>query len=87
VISIYFKNKFFLFTCSVIGVILISISIVKIGGTFTKIENTNELYVSSIVPFYWMITLIGGIIMITLTYVSWRKYKGQKQQKKRDVNN
>ncbi|MEI3610775.1 sporulation protein YpjB [Pseudogracilibacillus sp. SO30301A] len=35
-----------------------------------------------------MIMLIGGVIMVTLSYVSWRKYRGHKKnEQKRDVNN
>lgn len=36
---------------------------------------------------WWVIMMTGGIIITTLSYVSWRKYKGQKLQKKRkDLN-
>ncbi|WP_164668773.1 sporulation protein YpjB [Virgibacillus doumboii] len=31
-------------------------------------------------PFYWMVAIVGGCIAITLTYVSWRKYKGEKKK-------
>lgn len=34
--------------------------------------------------FYWLITIIGGIIAITLTYVSYRKYKGEQQKKRKE---
>lgn len=38
--------------------------------------------------FYWLIAIIGGIIAITLTYVGYRKYKGEeKKQKKKGPNN
>jgi len=37
---------------------------------------------------WWVISMTGSIIIVTLSYVSWRKYKGQKQaSKKRDSNN
>lgn len=37
---------------------------------------------------WWVISMTGSIIVLTLSYVSWRKYKGEKQQKKRkDPNN
>lgn len=32
-------------------------------------------------PFYWAMTLIGGCIALTLTYVSWRKYQGIEKKK------
>lgn len=31
---------------------------------------------SEMIPFYWMMIIVGGCITITLSYVSWRKYKG-----------
>lgn len=38
---------------------------------------------------WWVIMMTGSIIVLTLSYVSWRKYKGEKQQKKqrKDTNN
>ncbi|WP_174613591.1 sporulation protein YpjB [Virgibacillus ihumii] len=39
---------------------------------------------SSMVPLYWMTIIVGGCIAVTLTYVSWRKYKAEK---KKNVNN
>ncbi len=42
---------------------------------------------SEMIPFYWMIVIVGGCIALTLTYVSWRKYKGeQKKRLKKDKN-
>jgi H+/Cl- antiporter ClcA len=35
-------------------------------------------------PFYWLIIIVGGFIACTLSYVSWRKYKGEKQKKAED---
>ncbi|MCJ7839471.1 sporulation protein YpjB [Lederbergia sp. NSJ-179] len=36
---------------------------------------------------WWVIMMTGGIIVTTLSYVSWRQYKGQKKVKKRkDLN-
>ncbi|WP_047985298.1 sporulation protein YpjB [Ornithinibacillus californiensis] len=35
-------------------------------------------------PFYWLIIIVGGLIACTLSYVSWRKYKGEKQKKVED---
>lgn len=32
---------------------------------------------------WWVIGMTGGIIVTTLSYVSWRKYQGQKAEKKR----
>ncbi len=32
-------------------------------------------------PFIWILLIVGGCIGITLTYVSWRKYKGEKKSK------
>jgi len=72
------------FICSLsIGVILILFGLIQINKTYAKVEQQEEMYISSFVPFYWMIMLIGGVIIVTLSYVSWRKYKGQKQEQKK----
>lgn len=88
-ISIYFFNKLAVFIGSfLIGVIIIFVSLIQINEAYANVENREDIYISSIVPFYWMIMLIGGVIMVTLSYVSWRKYRGHKKNKrKRDANN
>lgn len=36
--------------------------------------------------FYWIILIVGGVIILTLTYVAWRKYKGQKRKNQKQRN-
>lgn len=36
---------------------------------------------------WWVMIMTGSIIITTLSYVSWRKYRGQKMQKKRRDSN
>ena len=88
-ISSQFFNKIAVFIRSfLIGVIIIFVSLIQINEAYANVENREDIYISSIVPFYWMIMLIGGVIMVTLSYVSWRKYRGHKKNKrKRDANN
>ncbi|MFC2948324.1 sporulation protein YpjB [Virgibacillus sediminis] len=33
---------------------------------------------------YWAAGIIGGCIALTLSYVSWRKYKGEKEREERE---
>ncbi|MFB1049324.1 sporulation protein YpjB [Paraliobacillus sp. JSM ZJ581] len=33
--------------------------------------------------FYWIILMVGGIIIVTLSYVAWKKYKGEKKRKQK----
>ena len=71
-----------------IGIIIILFSLIQINKAYANVNESAEELVGSIIPFYWMIMLIGGIIITTLSYVSWRKYIGQKKsEKKRDTNN
>lgn len=42
---------------------------------------------SEIIPFHWMIIVLGGIIIITLTYVSWKKYNAIEKKSKKDKRN
>lgn len=32
------------------------------------------------IAFYWVLFVVGGLIALTLTYVSWRKYRGEKRK-------
>lgn len=50
-----------------------------------------NLYYSSIVDLVqtmssitWVITAVGGTIVITLAYVSWIKYKEEKRRRKKN---
>ncbi|HLR08121.1 MAG TPA: sporulation protein YpjB [Bacillota bacterium] len=39
---------------------------------------------SDIIPFYWVVGIVGGCIALTLFYVGWRKYKGEEKEEKKD---
>ncbi|MBP1949578.1 sporulation protein YpjB [Virgibacillus litoralis] len=57
--------------------------IIPVKNQFIMSSNNN----AEMMPFYWMVTIVGGCIAVTLTYVSWRKYKGEKKkQSERDSN-
>lgn len=36
------------------------------------------------VPFYFMLLIVGGCIAVTLSYVSWKKYKAEKKKQKQN---
>jgi len=54
---------------------------------FVQGDNESFILLSSIVPFFPLLLLIGGSILLTLSYVSWRKYRGNKLNKKRADRN
>lgn len=57
--------------------------IIPVNNQFIMSSNNN----AEMIPFYWMVTIVGGCIAVTLTYVSWRKYKAEKKkQSERDSN-
>jgi len=71
-----------------LGIIIIFLGILKLNYTYASNHNSeSDVELAGIVPFYWLIMLIGGIILIALSYVGWRKYKGHKSKQKRDANN
>lgn len=39
-----------------------------------------------LLPFYWLLLIVGGSIVCTLSYVSWRKYQGEKKEKQHRDN-
>lgn len=88
-ISIFFiEKKHLLYIVSLlIGVKLSVYGIIKLISTYESAKSF-EYEASVMVPFYWMILIIGGLILITLSYVSWRKYKGTILKKRdRGANN
>lgn len=52
---------------------------------FTIAAKTNSNV--NMVPFLWMVGIVGGSIAITLSYVSWRKYRGEKKKQTDDDSN
>lgn len=85
----FITSKFFIFVCTfVIGVITFLFGVIKFNHAYATVGDTEEYDAANIVPFYWLILIIGGIILITLSYVSFRKYRGHKKaNQKRDTNN
>ncbi len=77
------KKKYIMFIVTLlIGVIFSIFSVVKLNHTYANAGTNDEYLASTMVPFYWLILLIGGLILITLSYVSWRKYKGSQRNSK-----
>lgn len=63
-------------------------SLLRLHETSAHVRHQVQSEIVSFVPFYWMILLIGGSILMTLSYVSWKKYKGDRQKnRKRNSNN
>jgi uncharacterized membrane protein len=83
----YLRNKLLFIFFLLIGVIFIIFGVIQLNAVYADSHLEDQFFVPGIVPFYWMIILIGGIIIITLIYVGIRKFIGQKQrdsQRKRD---
>ncbi|MBM7569842.1 sporulation protein YpjB [Aquibacillus albus] len=49
------------------------------------VSNTNQKEDST--SFLWLIFVVGGVIMITLSYVGWKKYKGEKNKSQKQTTN
>ncbi|GGM22921.1 hypothetical protein GCM10011351_06000 [Paraliobacillus quinghaiensis] len=47
------------------------------------IDVINPAVEGNYVSFYWMIFIVGGIIIVTLAYVAFKKYKGEKKKKQK----
>lgn len=88
-ISIFFDRvRFFSITsCFIIGVIIFISSLLRLHESSAQVKQQVQSETISLVPFYWMILLIGGSILMTLSYVSWRKYKADQQKAKKRSSN
>ncbi|SFA74058.1 Sporulation protein YpjB (SpoYpjB) [Lentibacillus halodurans] len=74
---------------AVIGVYIsfqLSAPIIASAQQYLPIAATSSANVN-MTPFYWMVGIVGGSIAITLTYVSWRKYRGEKKKQTEDDSN
>lgn len=68
------------------GKLIIIIGIIEIlffsKNTKAKVKTETVQKSVDMIAFYWVLFVIGGLIALTLTYVSWRKYKGEKQKQR-----
>lgn len=65
--------------------IIISLNITLANPVMAKTVQDAQTKGKDMIPFYWMIFIVGSCIAVTLSYVSWRKYKGeQKKQQNKD---
>lgn len=65
-----------------IGVWLIVTNVVLTTPAVADTVNEASGKSKEMIPFYWMIFIVGGCIALTLSYVSWKKYKGEKKKEK-----
>jgi len=79
------KAVFFALAMMVIGTTLSQVlkPVTVEAGTFYRVYIIKG-QVLQFTPLFWTIAIVGGCIVITLAYVSWRKYRAEKKLKKRD---
>jgi len=49
-------------------------------NNFFLAESIKKGNAQNMTGLYWMIGLIGSCIIVTLSYVSWRKYRGERKK-------
>ncbi|WP_405101833.1 sporulation protein YpjB [Oceanobacillus sp. FSL H7-0719] len=59
------------------------------GTTFLGIGQLQQWIFANVelLPLIPAVIIVGGLIILTLSYVSWRKYKGQSQKIKQKDDN
>ena len=62
--------------------ITVSINIILANPIMAKTIQDNQTKGKDMIPFYWMIFIVRSCIAVTLSYVSWRKYKGEQKKKR-----
>lgn len=81
------KNRALLFVVIfIIGLSLVFTSIIQLNNLFVRKDFVDAYSYVAEIPFPAMITLIGGIIFLTLAYVGWRKYIGEKRKRRDKIN-
>lgn len=80
-------NRRKLHVVQITAAVLIGIFIfMQVGSIWTEASAINNESVSvhnkGMTPLIWTVIIVGGCITITLSYVSWRKYKAEVKGKK-----
>ncbi|MGY0691760.1 sporulation protein YpjB [Virgibacillus sp. FSP13] len=77
----------FIFVLLILGVFIFPLYTINAYSSPPFATATNAETTGDMTPLYWMIAIVGGLIAVTLTYVSWRKYKGEvKKRSKKGPN-
>lgn len=72
-------NKHTYLFASILGIVLFILYVPT--PTYAQFFLASTTKTNDIIPFYWIVIILGGIIMLTLSYVSWRKYKALENKK------
>ncbi|KKE79356.1 sporulation protein YpjB [Oceanobacillus caeni] len=71
--------------------LLIGIIVFQLGNHTVEASSIRASFFSINIfewsPIIWAVVIVAGSIGITLSYVSWRKYKGEKKHNKKDRHN
>lgn len=64
-------------------VLLIHIAVTDSFDFFESLHFPSWLVMNAdLIPLFPALFIVGGVIVITLSYVSWRKYRGEKEKTK-----
>jgi len=75
--------SFILVLSMMLGIILYQSLFAPSAETSNIVRVSPEVQPQSFVPLYWIAGIVGGCIALTLSYVSWRTYRGQHKKRKK----
>ncbi len=75
------KNKMYIMRLHILFILIIL-------SPATTVFAANKEQVEQVerIPFFIVATLIGGMIIVTLSYVSWMKYRAERKHKNENNN-
>ncbi|GAA0444357.1 hypothetical protein GCM10008983_22170 [Lentibacillus halophilus] len=84
-------NRMFVVRCILIAVSGVYISLLLRTPLLVSAEHSYTASKAAgdvkMIPFYWIVGIVGGSIAITLTYVGWKKYKAEAKKQTDDDEN
>ncbi|GAB3802452.1 sporulation protein YpjB [Virgibacillus kimchii] len=76
------QMRFLLFIIFSLFILTAVFSILEVSAAAESSNTAKKNF--DLVPFIWTAGIVGGCIAITLSYVSWRKYRGEEKKKSRE---
>lgn len=61
-------------------------SLFSLSSSFVSAATKDSVEQVERTPFYIATALIGGVIILTLSYVSWKKYRAERKNKDKNTN-
>lgn len=79
----FIHRYLFIITFFLLCISFFYFTITKLNHSYANAKQLSSMESNQDISFYWIVLIVGGVILLTLSYVSLRKYIGHKKVKRK----